>query len=616
MKVFCSLILCLALLVSGFAFAEQPVAKCVSIDNAVVKLDGESYELPLALVYGMQLDPATGETLIDFRVDYQDEALFPFQIRFASDALSLLIGKSKTAYTFDAALLEGSDLSYETFVEYFRTLGDLLSNCSVPFPSAEQSAAATEILNRSFSAQDEDATYENQPAKRRCGTLDTDQLFTLADELLNVYSPGMSSIVAGYIDMLNADLATTGEEATAERADSLAALAKKANIALTCDYDRIDTESGAGKLDLTFRLATPDSHEKELVFPIEILFTGPNSGTIQSAFTVEECDGKDYVTLSGAFDATGWNYALAMTDEEGSTLSANMDSHQVEADLVQINSAFAFNLLSDEPISMSYTLDGTIDAACNADYRFSLAVNAEPATFTIDFHESVQDGAVEDRISGAKEMRFSSEDDMLNSSAFIMRLMSLAGDAETLMNDDVLSALISAVNEKTIACYNDLTTASDSTPTREDMPFVIPKFKHLPEGFELIGEHYYTYPLHGSEGAGRSMLRYDLPTEKAADGEDISDYSFLYSPSGIRIDIEGPAGESTQYSLDADGKVVEAERPTIESPEISVLSDNYYKIEFVHESIDYSIMVYENVLPLEDVPTFLAGIVWPEATNP
>ena len=127
---------------------------------------------------------------------------------------------------------------------------------------------------------------------------------------------------------------------------------------------------------------------------------------------------------------------------------------------------------------------------------------------------------------------------------------------------------------------------------------------------------YYTYPLHSSEGAGRAMLRYDLPAEKAADGEDVSDYSFLYSASGIHIDIEGPAGESTRYSLDADGKVVEAERPTIESPEISVLSDNYYKIEYVHQSIDYSIRVYDNILPLEDVPTFLAGIVWPEAPNP
>ena len=47
-----------------------------------------------------------------------------------------------------------------------------------------------------------------------------------------------------------------------------------------------------------------------------------------------------------------------------------------------------------------------------------------------------------------------------------------------------------------------------------------------------------------------------------------------------------------------------------------MLSDNYYKIEFVHESFDYSITVYDNILPLEDVPTFLAGIVWPEATNP
>ena len=619
MKAILSILICLAMMVSGLAFAEPAetlVSKCVSIDNAVVKLDGKTYELPLALVYGMRLDPATGETLIDFRLDYQDEALFPLQAKLASDGMSLLIGKSKTAYTFDAALLEGSELDYEMFMEYLRNVGDLVSNYSGSFPSPKQSAAVAEILNRALSAQEEDATYENQPAKRRSGTLDTDQLFSLADELLNVYSPGMSSTVAGYIDMLNMD-AASDEEATAERADSLAALAKKADISLTCDYDRIDTESGAGKLDLTFRLATPDSHEKEIGFPIEVLFTDSNSGTIRSAYTTAECDGKDYVTLSGAFDATGWNYALAMTDEEGSTLSANMDSHQDESNLVQINSAFAFNLLGDEPTSMSYTLDGTVAAAYTADYRLSLAVTAKPVDFAMDFHASMLDGAVEDRIAGAKEMHFSSEDDMLNSGAFIMRLMSLAGDVETLMNDSAITEMADAFNEMTASYYAELYPASPDQKTREDMPFTVPEFTYLPEGFELIGEHYYTYPLHGSEGAGRAMLRYDLPAEKAADGEDVSDYSFLYSASGIHIDIEGPAGESTQYSLDADGKVVEAERPTIESPKISAfVGDIQYTIEFTHEDVDYIISVYNNALPLEDVPTFLAGIVWPEATNP
>lgn len=619
MKAILSILICLAMMVSGLAFAEPAetlVSKCVSIDNAVVKLDGKTYELPLALVYGIRLDPATGETLIDFRLDYQDEALFPLQAKLASDGMSLLIGKSKTAYTFDAALLEGSELDYEMFMEYLRNVGDLVSNYSGSFPSPKQSAAVAEILNRALSAQEEDATYENQPAKRRSGTLDTDQLFSLADELLNVYSPGMSSTVAGYIDMLNMD-AASDEEATAERADSLAALAKKADIALTCDYDRIDTESGAGKLDLTFRLATPDSHEKEIGFPIEVLFTDSNSGTIRSAYTAAECDGKDYVTLSGAFDATGWNYALAMTDEEGSTLSANMDSHQDEAGLVQINSAFAFNLLGDKPTSMSYTLDGTVDAAYNADYRLSLAVTAEPVDFAMDFHASMQDGAVEDRIASAKEKRFATNEDLENgASMLLMRLASLAGDVETLMNDSAITEMADAFNEMTASYYAELYPASPDQKTREDMPFTVPEFTYLPEGFELITERYNTYTLYGAEDEGikgDAMLRYDLPTEK---NEDADVYELLFAGSGIRIDIDGPIGENTQYSLDADGKLVEADQPTIESPKITVLSDIEYTIEFDYENVSYCFYVYNNALPIEDVPTFLAGIVWPEATNP
>ena len=70
----------------------------------------------------------------------------------------------------------------------------------------------------------------------------------------------------------------------------------------------------------------------------------------------------------------------------------------------------------------------------------------------------------------------------------------------------------------------------------------------------------------------------------------------------------------TEYT--ADGKLVEADQPTIESPKITMFSDIEYTIEFDYENVSYCFYVYNNALPIEDVPTFLAGIVWPEATNP
>ena len=89
-------------------------------------------------------------------------------------------------------------------------------------------------------------------------------------------------------------------------------------------------------------------------------------------------------------------------------------------------------------------------------------------------------------------------------------------------------------------------------------------------------------------------------------------YELLWAGSGIRIDIDGPVTANAEYSLDADGKLVESEQPTLESPKITVLSDIEYTIEFDYENVSYCFYVYDNVLPIEDVPTFLAGIVWAE----
>ena len=626
MKAILSILICLAMMVSGLAFAEPvepPVSTQTTIDNISVQVGTKNYDLPLTGRFGVSADSES--MLFDFGLDYNSDTLFPFQMKLTKDALSLLIGKSKTAYTFDAALLEGSDVSMADLTDMYAQLTGHYRPASTDI--AGQDEAIAEAIDKAFNAPEENATYEGQPAKRMTGTVESDQLAVLVDDILNTVAPNYESFIFEYIQFLESIDDSTlylDEEASEpepeKEIDSIAALMKSRGVEISCDYNLVTVESGAGKMDFTFHVKEVGSGF-EFSIPLTVTLDESGNSVLESVFpiTVEDNETTNFVfTATSNAEKLNFTLTAADTNDEDNALSFTGDITKLGDGAVKSDIAFNLSFTEDEiPSAFSYTAVGTSDANMNSDMECAISIKSGALDFGFKFHVLEQDGAVEDRIASAKEKRFATDEDLKNgASMLLMRLASLAGDVETLMNDGTITEMVDAFNEMTTSYYAELYPMSPDQKTREDMPFAVPEFTYLPEGFELIGERYYTYPLHSSEGAGRAMLRYDLPAEKAADGEDVSDYSFLYSASGIHIDIEGPAGESTQYSLDADGKVVEAERPTIESPEISVLSDNYYKIEFVHESIDYSITVYDNILPLEDVPTFLAGIVWPEATNP
>lgn len=91
MKAILSIFICLAMLVSGLAFAEPaetPVSKLATIDNISVQVGTKSYDLPLAGHLGVSADSESA--LIDFGLDYNSDTLFPFQIKVTKDAISLL----------------------------------------------------------------------------------------------------------------------------------------------------------------------------------------------------------------------------------------------------------------------------------------------------------------------------------------------------------------------------------------------------------------------------------------------------------------------------------------------------------------------------------------------
>lgn len=624
MKAILSIFICLAMLVSGLAFAEPadaPISKLATIDNISVQVGTKSYDLPLAGHLGVSGDSES--VLIDFGVDYNSDTLFPFQIKVTKDAISLLIGKSTTAYTFEAALLEGDDFSLSDISDMFAELMDAYRIAPADIEGMDEAVA--EAIDEAFNAPEEDATYEGQPAKRMTGTVESDQLLSLVDDILNVAAPNYGPMVCEYIQLLDSmddsmlyldEEDSESEPEPEEEIDSIAALIKSEGIEISCDYDFITVESGAGKMDFIFHVKDTESGF-EFSIPMNVTLDDAGNLTLESVFPItDEDDETVNCTLTATSNDEKLNLTFTAEDEadENNSISFTCDTTDLGDGAVKSDIAFNLSFMEDEELStFSYAVTGTSDTNMNSDMEYAFSVQSGALDFGFKFHVQEQDGEIEDRIAGAKEKYFTTDEDLENgASMLIMRLASLAGDVETLMNDSTISELADAFNEMRDSYYEELIPVSPDQKTREDMPFTVPEFTYLPKGFELIAERYSTYTLYGAEDEGikgNAMLRYDLPTEK---DEDAEVYELLWTGSGIRIDIDGPVTANAEYSLDADGKLVESEQPTLESPKITVLSDIEYTIEFDYENVSYCFYVYDNVLPIEDVPTFLAGIVWAE----
>ena len=624
MKAILSIFICLAMLVSGLAFAEPaetPFSKLATIDNISVQVGTKSYDLPLAGHLGVSADSES--TLIDFGLDYNSDTLFPFQIKVTKDAISLLIGKSTTAYTFEAALLEGDDFSLSDISDMFTELMDAYRIAPADIEGADEAVA--EAIDKAFNAPEEDATYEGQPAKRMTGTVESDQLLSLVDDILNAAAPNYGPMVCEYIQLLESmddsmlyldEEDSESEPEPEEEIDSIGALIKSEGIEISCDYDFITVESGAGKMDFIFHVKDTESGF-EFSIPMNVTLDDAGNLTLESVFPItDEDDETVNCTLTATSNDEKLNLTFTAEDEadENNSISLTCDMTDLGDGVVKSDIAFNFSFMEDEELStFSYAVTGTSDTNMNSDMEYAFSVQSGALDFGFKFHVQEQDGEIEDRIAGANEKRFATDEDIENgASMLIMRLASLAGDVETLMNDSTISELADAFNEMRDSYYEELIPVYPDQKTREDMPFTVPEFTYLPKDFELIAERYSTYTLYGAEDEGikgNAMLRYDLPTEK---DEDAEVYELLWAGSGIRIDIDGPVTANAEYSLDADGKLVESEQPTLESPKITVLSDIEYTIEFDYENVSYCFYVYDNVLPIEDVPTFLAGIVWAE----
>ncbi len=598
MKHFLSILLCLAMLASAFAFAETTdtiLSKRCVIDDIVVEVDGESFALPVTGDIGIAC--SDNAILMDFGLEYDSDALFPIQVKFAKDSFSLLIGNSETAYVFSGEMLEDDQIDYGALVEAYCNLFSVLyesSDWMRSFSDIGKNLQA--VIDEEFCAASEATTYEGRAARQSTGKVDGAVVYNVIDKMFAAVAPNLDGayyrFLNEYVRILElfsyaVEYGEDPDDAVQTEIASFADLAPLLGIEIvSCDYSIISTDSGAGEADYKFTLHIPES-ELEYVLDLTLVRNEEGKTSFSGGCTYPGEFETTNFTFSGSADASGFSVEIAADSENVDTayaigFSENADGTSTTR--IEINESADEYSISCEGAAVT-----DANGNSNADYSFGVDVNNH--SYNAQFSLSSADAEIEDRIATANVKSISTMDDLTNAGAMLqMRLMSLAGDVETLMNDTVFAALSETFSQLYI---DDNLYIEDVTYTAEDMPFEIPEFTYLPEGYSLTDEYYTVY----SDGTAYARLAFAL-------GDESDSYT-----EGIYVYIDNYTGPQVCYLLDADGTLTELES--------AVIAQSDYKIEasFICDGVSYSIVFYSEDFTVDDAVSFINGIVWGGVTD-
>ena len=613
MKSVLSVMLCLALLLSSLAFAEAnetdvseavSYSKLLTIDDIHVSISGEEYELPVVANMGIAADEDS--VLLDFGLDYNSDTLFPVQVKLEEDGAALCIGNSSTAYVFSAALLDSLELEY---TDLFESLGLSGETESTGLTEEEFTEAFETIWNTYITAEVQETTYEDRPAEHIQGSLDSENLYAMVDDLLNISDAGNSEYVFSSIYsylLLFGDVSGLYISDTDSQVTNAATFVHSLGYEITCDYDVVSNDIGVTKADLTFSFS---DGETTLPFPITLCIDENGVLSFEGLCSQTENDVTTQWLLQGSISQDTLNLKIELSDDAENLLSVTFDSVENEDGTIVTDSVAAGNLVSTA-VNFNFNVEEhTTITGDDQDSNFTFAVTSGDFDLALSLHMGTQDAQIEDRIAACKEKRLDTEEDLTNTvNTLSMRLMSLAGDLETLMNDTVVSEIINAFNDLTTETETETGEYYDVYDSADELPFEVPKFTYLSSDFELASENYYTYHNYGTSTSYASLIYVDPDTL-------VQDEDSYYYEGEIQIDIAGPYAISEFYTLDDEGAVVSAEMFDIDHPQIVEYDSGDIGITFFVDDINYTITIFANTLSLDEIPALLNGIVWGAATE-
>lgn len=434
----------------GYGAGGTDASRITTISDVVVSIGDAEYPLDAAASLGAASSAEGGA--VDFALTAGGEELFPMQARVSDAGVSLVVGESSAVYTFSAEYLDalaGGDIPVQAILDVSEGMGAMFDLLGSPdLVNGETNLAlmrlAAEIAGDGCTTEPTTITLggEELPATRMTFALDTEQYAEYMEQVLAQMDELYPAAYAeAYEQFFRALSELTGEEFTPESyAEQFVESGTEYEFAVDFAYAEdgrfVQTSNTATTLDgLLLEVPMEVAYMGEGVWNEtgDILLDGVEFGRVDV-----ESDGET-VEMTFGFEMTD---AFAM--EFG--FANGVDGEGQASQTLSLRYDFAVDGLS---YAMSYDSAMTADASGHSHERASFALELpDQPRLAISWIETAAPGELPDRMSGRSEIVISSDEEMASaSSRLAMSVMGLAGDAEALVTDDGVAAMVQAVTE-------------------------------------------------------------------------------------------------------------------------------------------------------------------------
>ena len=433
----------------GYGAGGTDASRITTISDVVVSIGDAEYPLDAAASLGAASSAEGGA--VDFALTAGGEELFPMQARVSDAGVSLVVGESSAVYTFSAEYLDalvGGDIPVQAILDVSEGMGALIDMVFSPDIVGETNLAlmrlAAEIAGDGCTTEPTTITLggEELPATRMTFALDTEQYAEYMEQVLarmdELYPAGYAE---AYDQMFRALYELTGEEFTPESyAEQFVESGTEYEFAVDLAYAEdgrfVQTSNTATTLDgLLLEVPMEVAYMGEGVWSQtgDVFLDGVEFGRVDV-----ESDGET-VSMTAGFEMPD---AFAMEFD----LANGVDGEGQASQTLSLRYDFAVDGLS---YAMSYDSAMTADASGHSLERASFALELpDQPRLAISWIETAAPGELPDRMSGRSEIVISSDEEMASaSSRLAMSVMGLAGDAEALLTEDSVAAMIEAVTE-------------------------------------------------------------------------------------------------------------------------------------------------------------------------
>ena len=434
----------------GYGAGGTDASRITTISDVVVSIGEAEYPLDVSASLGAASSAEGGA--VDFALTAGGEELFPMQARVSDAGVSLVVGESSAVYTFSADYLNslaGGDVPVQAILDVSEGMGAMFDLLGSPdLVNGETNLAlmrlAAEIAGDGCTTEPTTITLggEELPATRMTFALDTEQYAEYMEQVLAQMDELYPAAYAeAYEQFFRALSELTGEEFTPESyAEQFAESGVEYEFAVDFAYAEdgrfVQTSNTATTLDgLRLEVPMEVAYMGEGVWSQtgDVFLDGVEFGRISV-----ESDGET-VSMTAGFEMPD---AFAMEFD----FANGVDSEGQASQTLSLRYDFAVDGLS---YAMSCDSAMTADASGHSHERASFALELpDQPRLAISWIETAAPGELPDRMSGRSEIVISSDEEMASaSSRLTMSVMGLAGDAEKLLTEDSVAAMIEAVTD-------------------------------------------------------------------------------------------------------------------------------------------------------------------------